>query len=270
VPFDQETKPVPAALNFHLHVIFVAARTFLVRAKTVICPASTVRKKQMFDPELESFKTSIDLRAYAASHGYALDREESWRGSAVMRHANGDKIIIKRDSDNHYVYFSVRDDADHRTIIDFVQNRLRLNFGAARKELRPWLGRNAEALSYSPLVPASKDRMCVETTYARTKDARSHPYLENERKIPGSIYWRRGRFCSRDRPSERYYYDGSGSGHWQPSGHRSRQHAPSSLQLPAKSWPGRAPRRRVVRGANAMPRQKPRRLLFRAPAIDHR
>jgi hypothetical protein len=56
----------------------------------------------MFDPELESFKTSIDLRAYAASQGYVLNRKESWRGSAVMRHADGDKIIIKRDADHHY------------------------------------------------------------------------------------------------------------------------------------------------------------------------
>jgi hypothetical protein len=138
----------------------------------------------MFDTELESFKTSIDLRAYAARQGYVLDRKESWRGSAVMRHANGDKIIIKRDADNHYVYFSVRDDADHGTIIDFAQNRLRLSFGALRKELRPWLGRNAESLRYSPLLPTSKDRMRVEGTYARMQDAAAHPYLENERKIP--------------------------------------------------------------------------------------
>jgi hypothetical protein len=141
----------------------------------------------MFDPELESFKTSIDLRAYAASQGYVLDRKDSWRGSAVMRHANGDKIIIKRDADNHYVYFSVRDDADHGTIIDFVQNRLRLNFGSARKELRPWVGRNADALPYAPLLPTGKDRMRVETVFARMKDAAAHPYLEMERKIPANI-----------------------------------------------------------------------------------
>ena len=57
----------------------------------------------MFDPELEWFK-QIDLRAYAASQGYELDRRESWSGSAVMRHApTADKIIIKRDaSDGHY------------------------------------------------------------------------------------------------------------------------------------------------------------------------
>lgn len=152
----------------------------------------------MFDPELESFKTSIDLRVYAAGQGYLLDGKESWRGSAVMRHPAGDKIIIKRDADKHYVYFSVRDDADHGTIIDFVQNRLRLNFGALRKELRPWLGRNAESIPYSPLVPTSKDRMHVETTYARMEDVATHAYLENERHIPGQLL-QNGRFAGRVR-----------------------------------------------------------------------
>lgn len=37
----------------------------------------------MFDAELEDFKAKIDLRAYAASQGYQLD---------------------KRDTDNHYVF----------------------------------------------------------------------------------------------------------------------------------------------------------------------
>jgi hypothetical protein len=141
----------------------------------------------MFDPELESFKTAIDLRAYAASQGYVLDRKESWRGSAVMRHAGGDKVIIKRDADGHNVYFSVRDEADHGTIIDFAQHRLRLNFGALRKELRPWVGRNAVTLSYPPLIPTAKDRMRVETAYARMQEASTHPYLENERAIPATI-----------------------------------------------------------------------------------
>jgi hypothetical protein len=153
----------------------------------------------MFDPELESFKTSIDLRAYAESQGYALDRKESWRGSAVMRHSGGDKVIIKRDADGHYVYFSVRDDADHGTIIDFAQNRLRLNFGTLRKELRPWVGRRAATtLPYPPLLPTAKDRMRVETVYARMQEASSHPYLENERAIPAALL-QRDRFAGRVR-----------------------------------------------------------------------
>lgn len=142
----------------------------------------------MFDTELESFKNGIDLRAYAADQGYQLDRKESWRGSAVMRHPDGDKIIIKRDSDGHYVYFSVRDDSDNGTIIDFVQRRLRVSLGAARKELRPWIGMAASSLpSFPPLAQTSKDKMKVEAAYARMRDALRHPYLENERALPASL-----------------------------------------------------------------------------------
>src|SRR5271155_4690286 len=97
----------------------------------------------MFDSELESFKTNIDLRAYAAGQGYLLNGKESWRGSAVMRHpVSNDKVMIKRDLDSHYIYFSVRDDRDHGSIIDFVQFRQGLSLGAVRKELRPWIGKS--------------------------------------------------------------------------------------------------------------------------------
>lgn len=84
----------------------------------------------MFDSELENFKRNIDLRSYAAGQAYQLDRKESWRGSSVMRHpVSNDKVIIKRGMDGHYVYFSVRDDRDNGTIIDFVQHRQGLSLG---------------------------------------------------------------------------------------------------------------------------------------------
>src|ERR1700722_12100973 len=87
----------------------------------------------MFDAELEAFK-NIDLRAYAAGRGYQLDGTESWRGSSVMRHpVTDDKVVIKRGADGHYVYFSVRDDRDNGTIIDWVQFRQGLSLGTVRK-----------------------------------------------------------------------------------------------------------------------------------------
>lgn len=139
----------------------------------------------MSDPEFEAFKTRIDLRAYAASHGYELDPRASWRGSAVMRHAKGDKIIIKLDADGHYVYFSVRDDGDHGTIIDFVRRHLGVSLGGVRKELRAWIGMPSSALPYyAPLAKVSKDRLRVHREFARMNDATRHPYLENERGIP--------------------------------------------------------------------------------------
>jgi hypothetical protein len=142
----------------------------------------------MFDPELEAFKNSIDLRAYAAGHGYTLDSRESWRGSAVMRHSAGDKIIIKRDADGHYVYFSVRDDSDHGTIIDFVRHRLGVSLGAVRKELRPWIGSSSSALpTFPPLPKVAKDRLRVYRDFARMLDAPQHLYLENERGISADL-----------------------------------------------------------------------------------
>jgi hypothetical protein len=147
----------------------------------------------MFDPELESFKASIDLRSYAAGQGYVLDRKESWRGSAVMRHANGDKIIISRKPDGHYTFFSVRADHDSGTIIDFIQKRKGLGLGAIRKELRVWQGMPATALPHLPELPrTSKDRDAVHARYASMSVAHWHRYLEQERAIPALAlqYWR--------------------------------------------------------------------------------
>src|ERR1700681_1783353 len=118
----------------------------------------------MFDAELESFKRDIDLRDYAAGQGYVLDPKESWRGSAVMRNPSGDKVIIKRGKAGHYVYFSVRDDRDNGTIIDFVQFRQNISLGPVRKELRPWIGLPPVAVPVFPALHRStgKDRMKIE------------------------------------------------------------------------------------------------------------
>ena len=144
----------------------------------------------MVDTELESFKTNIDLRAYAAGQGYQLDTKDSWRGSSVMRHpVSDDKVIIKRGMDGHYVYFSVRDDRDNGSIIDFVQLRQRLSLGTVRKELRPWIGMPPVSVPSFPALPKTeKDRFKVEAAYARMQDAiNGHPYLERERAIPGAL-----------------------------------------------------------------------------------
>ncbi len=144
----------------------------------------------MFDAELDNFKTNIDLRGYAAAQGYALDAKASWRGTSVMRHpVSNDKVIIKRGMDGHYVYFSVRDDRDNGSIIDFVQFRQCISLGAVRRELRPWIGQSPIPVPVFPeLHKTEKDRMKVETAWARMQDASTgHPYLERERAIPGAL-----------------------------------------------------------------------------------
>jgi hypothetical protein len=101
------------------------------------------------DCELELFKTTINLSEFAA-RGYALDRRASSVNSAVMRHPDGDKIVIARnEASGAWVYFSVRDDRDNGTIIDFVQNRDGGSLGEVRKTLRAWLGSSRPAVAPS-------------------------------------------------------------------------------------------------------------------------
>jgi len=145
--------------------------------------------------ELERFKSEINLAEYAEAQGYEIDRRESSRASTVMRRGD-DKIIVATDADGHGIYFSVRDDADHGSIIDFVQKRQGLNLGLVRKELRPWVGDQAQqrqrrAIERKPEAerprkpePSTADRQQVLAVWMKMQPAQGrHPYLETERKL---------------------------------------------------------------------------------------
>jgi hypothetical protein len=151
------------------------------------------------DPELEEFKTRIDLRVYAASKGFQLDPRESSKASAVMR-CGAEKIIIGRDpDDDHYVYFEAHN-THSGSIIDFIQKRERnrVSLGVVRKELRPWVGREARPLPLRPLQKAQRDRENISRAYHRMEIALTHPYLENQRRIPAALL-RSPRFAGRIR-----------------------------------------------------------------------
>ena len=145
------------------------------------------------DPELERFKVDINLTEYAASQGFNLDIRESSLNSAIMSKA-GDKIVVARANDNHWVYFSVHNDYDNGSIIDFIQKRKNLNLGRIRQLLRPWIGMHG----YKPkkvdpdhyvvdLLPISKDLAQVKAQYAATNGAIKHPYLNGIRSIPTAL-----------------------------------------------------------------------------------
>lgn len=89
--------------------------------------------------ELERFKREINLVAFAEAQGYELDRQESSRSSVVMRHSGGDKIVIATNENGHGIYFSVRDETDNGSVIDFLQYRQGLSLGHVRKALREWI-----------------------------------------------------------------------------------------------------------------------------------
>jgi hypothetical protein len=136
--------------------------------------------------ELDAFKRQIDLRELAVSLGYEIDQRESWRGSTVLRRG-ADKIVVKRNGNGHYVFFSVRDDRDNGTVIDLLQRRQNLSLGAVRQMLRPWIGRPAIFSQFSKLEPVGLDRMRVEGAYRRMADAQRFPYLEQERCVPAAV-----------------------------------------------------------------------------------
>ena len=136
-----------------------------------------------FDLKLERFKTDINLVEYAGSCGYALLKQESSRNSAVMKSADGEKIIIARNTNGHWMYFSVHDDRDNGTIVDFVlQRKAANNLGRVKLELSDWVeGRGEvdtgqEALRL-PLVPISRDRQGVLKRFSSMSPVSYHPYL---------------------------------------------------------------------------------------------
>lgn len=144
--------------------------------------------------ELEAFKSEINLTEYAAAQGYRLDRKASSRNSAVMRNDAGDKIVIARGHDGHWIYFSVRDDFDNGTIIDFVQKRKGVKLGGVRQELRPWTSggwgapvRPHPDLFAQEIAPVSKDRAQILGALARMKPLAFHGWLEDERAIPRAV-----------------------------------------------------------------------------------
>lgn len=131
--------------------------------------------------ELERFKNSINLTEFAASRGYALDRRESSRSSATMRHPDGDKIIISKAQSGDWVFFSVRDDHDNGTIIDFLQNRGSGSLGNVRKTLRSWLGSTRPIVpvdDYIPqLLPLSHNRQAAVMAWGQARFRGATPYL---------------------------------------------------------------------------------------------
>lgn len=134
------------------------------------------------DSELEKFKTGVILPEFAAARGYAVDRRASSRNSVVMRHPDGDKIIIARyEGTTHWVYFSVRDDRDNGTVVDFLQNRGGGSLGQVRKTLRDWLGSTRPAsqlpLFVKELQPVSRDRAGVIAAWELAAPCTALPYL---------------------------------------------------------------------------------------------
>ena len=142
--------------------------------------------------ELDRFKSEINLGEYAcAVHGFVFDQRQSSRRSAVVRHSNGDKLVITRRPNRHFVYFNAKGDAsDSGSILDFIQARRNVSLGKIRQELRAWsvVDANSSAIS-TPIVlePSLHDASRVLRSWVKTAAVSAgNRYLLDARRIPSS------------------------------------------------------------------------------------
>lgn len=136
------------------------------------------------------YKSDINLSHYAASLGYELDPRKTTKSSLVMKHPNGDKVIISKRGSN-YVYFSVSDDNDNGTIVDFIRKRTDKTFPEIGQELQKWVRGGSSIGQNIPLAPAIQSQEYnperIKVLFSRVKQIKGDDYLQNIRKIPLSI-----------------------------------------------------------------------------------
>jgi hypothetical protein len=143
------------------------------------------RIKMKQTEELETFKTQINLVEYAQNQGYEIDSKKSSQNCIVLKDNLGDKILIGVDlNDGHYFYYSVKDERDKGSIIDFIQKRRSLNLGEVRKELRPWIN-GSYTVTYRPSEAAPKpkpttpDRQKILVQFENMRAIANHAYLQH-------------------------------------------------------------------------------------------
>lgn len=154
----------------------------------------------MPNPELEEFKANINLAELAASMGYQLDKKESSRSSLVMRHSDGDKIVVATGADGHGIFFSVKNPASG-SVIDFVMYRYGVSLGHARKVLRaynPSFPPTAPRAAIPKPLPISHDRAALLDQWHRFAPCHS-VYLVSRGLQPATI----AAFSERIRTDER-------------------------------------------------------------------
>jgi hypothetical protein len=146
----------------------------------------------MHDSEFHQFKSDIHLVQFAVErYGYERDRRESSRASHVLRRAaDNDKVIVRRAPDGHWTYFSVRDDRDHGTIVDFVRARGHGgSLGQVREELRRWLGtpRPAFDSGISSAAARPRDPKSVAQAFGAARRADNSAYLNGRGIRPETL-----------------------------------------------------------------------------------
>lgn len=132
--------------------------------------------------EFFRFKREINFIQYAQSLGYKIDQKKSTRRSIAMRQGHSDKIIVSKKNGT-WVYFSVYDQSDNGTIIDFIQNRSQKPLFEIGKELQSWMDGFVDFSPPEPSVNLSDDvaydPVRIKRLFNYCSLAHSHAYLKS-------------------------------------------------------------------------------------------
>ena len=157
--------------------------------------------------ELQKFKTAINLIQYARIKGYLEEQHKvttvddlisSRKSSVTMRHPDGDKIVISVNGNGHWVYFSVRDNRDKGSVIDFEQWRGGGTLGQIRKTLRGHICNQPPLEKSIPcLVPIEKKRATILEAWVRMLPCLALAYLALRGITPRTLAISRFHDCIR-------------------------------------------------------------------------
>ena len=132
--------------------------------------------------EFSRFKREINFIQYAQSLGYEIDRKKSTRHSLAMRQGHTDKIVVSKKS-GRWLYFSVYDEHDCGTIIDFIQHRTSKSLFEIGKELQLWLDGFIDFSPYDPFVNLSDetsfDPIRIKRLFNYCSPVCAHAYLRS-------------------------------------------------------------------------------------------
>lgn len=67
--------------------------------------------------------TKIPLNEILTQNGYIYDRNKDSQSWRVLKHQNGDKVIVSKNKNGDYLYFNPQDDMDRGNIYNFCKNR---------------------------------------------------------------------------------------------------------------------------------------------------
>lgn len=127
--------------------------------------------------DLSTFKRQINLADFSTTFGYELDRKKSTKTSIVMKSGN-DKIVVTNKG-GIWVYFSVIDDRDSGTIIDFIAHRTQQTIAQIGEQLADWSGLSSSTLPMVEAKRATYDQSRVKSIFGKCKPLMSGSYLES-------------------------------------------------------------------------------------------